>query len=1074
MNISRWMLRTATLVAALFGASATLSAQGVTTGAVSGTITSVQGQALEGAQVQITNRATGAKTGSITRADGRYFIQSLDVGGPYTVSVRRIGFAPQDSNNVYVSLGQNVRIDFRLGTQAAQLSGVTVTATTTSAVISASRQGPQTTVTDSAVARLPTINRNFTDFLQLTPQISTKGPGNSGGGMNNRFNAIQIDGAVATDLFGLGSTGQPGGQANAKQIPLGAVKEYEVLLAPFDVRQGNFTGALVNAVTKSGTNEFHGEAFGYYRNEQLEANVPFLRSQPFTQDQFGLSMGGPIVQDRLHFFVSAEKQNKDTPASGPYFNQPASTIPAVPVSQTDFTRFQQILQTQYGYSDIGNGNQFKDNNPLTNVFVRFDLENLPLNSRLVARYNYAGANIDVFSRSASIFNASNNGYNFADKTNSELAQLFTNFTNGGTNELLAGYTTISDIRVVPIEAPFVTVNNVPNPTGGVAALRAGTENSSQGNALKQNILELTDNYTIPWRANRFTLGTKNTFYKVYNLFSQNSLGNYTFGSLDSLAAGQPRTVTIGKKLDNSDGAARFNAHTYGFYAQDDIQPTENLNLTLGVRADIPGVNTTPGTNPTILSTLAINTANVPKNTVQWAPRFGFNWDVTGDQVNQLRGGVGLFVGQPAWVWISNVFGNSGVNGFAGFTCSTPATSPAFVGNNGPVPQACANGSANTSVTVNTIDPHLRFPSAWRSSLGYDRRLPWGVIGTLEGIYTRMQDQFLYSNISLQNPIGVDNHGRTLFANLAPSGGQSTNLADPHILAAGSATQHLGDVINLSNQTQNKDYAYDPTAQLQKRFSDNFEGMIAYTFAHSYDQYDITSSVAYSNWQFGRDYAGPQNAQNLAYSKFDVPHRVVASGTYTLPTKTDISFIFTGESGVPYTWIYSGDINADGSGNNDPIYVPTNAHLASEITFQPNGNLSVAAQQDSLEAFINRNPCVASQRGQIMARNSCRFPWTKEVDLSVRQSLRSLHAQNVILELDAFNFLNLLNKNWGVQPGAGQSTNDPFILTRRSYTGGNDLTNGARPVFIYSPNFNVVTNQNVASNYRLQAQIKYTF
>lgn len=1065
------------LLTALFLGATRLAAQGVTTGAVSGSVTGENSADLAGAQVQVVNRETGARTGALTRADGRFYVPGLEVGGPYTVSVRRIGYAPMDSNNVYISLGQTVRIDFTLHAQAAQLGNVVVTATTTSSAFSQSHTGPATTITDSAIARLPSLNRNFTDIITASPQITTKGPGNSGGGANNRYNAIQIDGAVANDLFGLGSTGQPGGQANAKQVPLGAVKEYQVLLAPFDVRQGSFTGALINAVTKSGTNEFHGEMLGVYRDEKLERNVAYLRAAPFTQSQEGFTVGGPIIQDKLHFLVSAELQDKGTPASGPYFGQPTNSPTAVPISASDFSRLGQVLQS-YGYpaNALGDSGKINDKNPLSNVFARFDMENLPHNSRLVVRYNYANGKIDQFPVSSSACNRSstsfcgfNSGYTFNTTTNSELGQVFTGFNNGNTNEALVGWTTIRDIRDVPVNMPFIQVKafNNPSTNSATTTLSAGTDNSSQGNALDQDIFELTDNFTMPIRSHRITIGTKNTFYNVRNLFSQNSLGFYTFGNIDSLIANQPDRVQIGKKLDNTDGAAHFFAHTYGAYIQDEWQVAENFNLSLGLRADMPGLNSSPGHNLHIDSLLAINTSNVPRTQIQWGPRMGFNWDMTGDQTNQLRGGSGIFVGQPAWVWMSNNFGNSGVNGFASFTCSSPSTAPKLPQAGQALPTSCAAGATNTPVTVNTVDPHLKFPAAWRSSLGYDHRLPWNMVGTIEGIYSLWVDQFLYQNLGLPDPLGTDGHGRVMYGNLTGTGAQFTTLTTQY-------KPGLSDVINLTNETSHKDYSYGLTGSVSKRFSNNFEGTAAYTYSRSYDQSDLTSSVAYSNWQFGRAYAGATTDQSLQPSKWDAPHRIVVSGTYTFKTKTDVSLIFDAESGVPYTWVVSGDLNGDNSGNNDPMYIPKDAHDAGQIVFVQNGTLTPAAQADSMEAFINRNPCVASQRGQIMARNSCRFPWTRFLDFSARQSLRSLHAQNVILQVDCFNVLNLINKNWGAYP-VGGSTNDPFILIRQTFVGGNNLlTNTAQAAFRYSPNFNLTTTQNASSNYRLQAQLKYTF
>ncbi len=1078
MKIPRSTLWGAVMIAALFGGATRLAAQGVTTGAVSGTVTNAQGQVIEAAQVQITNRNTGSRAGAVTRADGRYYVQGLETGGPYVVSVRRIGYTPHDSTIQKISLGQNVRLDLVLQTQAAQLAGVQIVSATPSAVISSSHQGTLTTVTDSAIARLPTLSRNFTDFVALTPQVSTKGPGNSGAGQNNRFNAIQIDGAVGNDMFGLSSTLQPGGLADAKQISLEAVKEYQVLLSPFDVRQGYFSGFLVNAVTKSGSNEFHGTSTYAYRSEQTERNVPYLRSAPFNVKQEGFWMGGPILKDKIFFSVAPEFQQRQTPQSGPYWGQPASLTPLPAITSAGIDSVVSVLKSKYGFTDPGNGNLVTNGNPLTNMFARLDFVNLPGNSRLVARYNYAGAQSDQgLSRSNSSLSLSNAGYTMRSVTNSGLAQLFSNFSNGSSNEALFGYTTIRDKRLTPIQAPFVTISRMQDPNNGTGSIKAGTENSSQGNELDQNILEISDSYTIPLKSHRITIGTKNEFYSVRNLFSQNSLGNFTFGTIDSLINNTPSSATLGINMDKlngltTDGAARFHARTLGAYISDEWQPSANLAVTMGVRLDMPGLTDSPGLNANIQNTLGINTTQVPTSAKEWQPRLGFNWDMTGDQVNQLRGGSGYFMSQPAYVWLSNLFGNSGVNGYGNLTCSGMSAAPAMPNAGSPIATNCKNSTGSPAVTVNTVDPNLKFPEVWRSTLGYDRRLPWNVIATVEGMYTRSVYNFYYQNIGMvANPIGQDIHGRQLYGDITSA---TSNMVVSRRPIPGT-TQFLGDVINLSN-TATKDYSYNFTGTLQKRFSNSFEGSASYIYGHAYDVYDLTSSVAYSNWSYGRSYAGRQDAQELAYSKWDSPHRFVVSGTYSLPTKTDLSMTFFADAGTPFEYIYNNDMNGDGSYGNDLVYVPTNAHTASEIQFSQNGNLTPAMQADSLENFISSHDCLNSQRGTIMKRNSCRTPWTKSMNLSARQSLSTIGAQHFILQVDVFNFLNLLNKNWGAQDLG--STNSPYLLNRRSYvqpTTGQPMkvASGATPVFNYS-NFNQFNTNNAASNYALQFQLKYTF
>ncbi len=362
MKISRWTLPSALSFVALLGAANGLHAQ-VSTGGFTGFVTDETGKAMAGAQVQIVNRANGARAGALTNDAGRYYVSALETGGPYTITIRRIGFAQRDTNDLYVSLGQTIRVDISLKAAVTRLANVEIVASTSGAIMSQSHTGVETTITDSAIARLPTLNRNFTDFVGLTPQVSTKGPGLSGGGQNNRYNAIQIDGAVANDLFGLSSTLQPGGTAGAKQISLEAVKEYQVLLSPYDVREGNFTGFLVNAVTKSGSNEFHSTGTYSTRSEKMERNVSYLRASPFSQSQEGFWFGGPIIKDKLLFSIAPEFQQQNAPNTGPYIGQPTNLTTKPPATQAAVDSFVNILKTKYGFTDPGNARPLEHDEP---------------------------------------------------------------------------------------------------------------------------------------------------------------------------------------------------------------------------------------------------------------------------------------------------------------------------------------------------------------------------------------------------------------------------------------------------------------------------------------------------------------------------------------------------------------------------------------------------------------------------------------------------------------------------------------------------------------------------------------
>jgi hypothetical protein len=389
MSKTRLFIAVAALFAMASAGVKSVAAQGVTTGAIAGTVTDENGAGIANAQVQITNRSTGFSTGGLTREGGNFVVQGLETGGPYSLTVRRIGYQPTTRDNLTVGLSTTTRVDLKMTQQAAQLSGVTVTAQSITSDITPTNTGTKTTLSDTVIQRLPTTGRNLNDFLKLTPQVSSTGPGNSAGGMSNRMNNVQIDGATERDVFGLGSTGQPGGQIGAKAISIDAVKELQVLLAPFDVRQGNFGGLIINAVTKSGTNTWHGSGYRYYRDQDYGRNVPALRATQFERDQYGFSLGGPIIKDRLHFFTANEWTRESTPVSGPYQGQPAGSATAFPFTDAEITRIQAALAAK-GLSDPGSLGAMNTPSPTDNLFGRIDYQLSDVH-RLVLRYNYTDA-----------------------------------------------------------------------------------------------------------------------------------------------------------------------------------------------------------------------------------------------------------------------------------------------------------------------------------------------------------------------------------------------------------------------------------------------------------------------------------------------------------------------------------------------------------------------------------------------------------------------------------------------------------------------------------------------------------
>jgi hypothetical protein len=1088
---TRLFMTVAAALALVTGASARLHAQGITTGAVSGTVTDPSGAPVEGAQVQVKNGKTGVSAGGITRANGQYTIQGIEPDDNYSVTIRRIGFEPITQNNVRVTLGEATRQDFALKQQSTVLETVTVSAETNS-VISPAKTGTGTTVSDSLLRRLPTLNRNFSDFVQLVPQVSTStGVGLSGGGVNIRQNAIQIDGAASGDLFGLGTTGQPGSQANAKSIPLDAVKEYQVLLSPFDVRQGNFGGLLINAVTKSGTNDFHGGVYGYTRNENLTRSQPYLAE--FKQQQYGFSVGGPIIKNKLFFFVNPEWQKQNTPATGSFLGSPDSLVSTATVQS-----FANALQA-YGLTNPGSGTRVLKQNPLTNVFARLD-GNIG-NTRIVLRHNYAAADNTTFSRSSGtsnspLFGLTSNAYQFSSRTHSTVAEILSNFSNGAFNEVLFNWTKTNDFRTVPVKFPQVTTRAFcrAGSTACDVAMVAGTEASSQGNVLDQKTFELTENFTIPIANHHFTLGTKNLFYRPVNLFGQNSMGSWTFPNLAALQAGNPSSYSVSapSPTDPAAGIATFRANMYSYYVQDAWQTTDRLLITGGVRLERPHFGDAPPENPAILASFGRSTSAVPhRSTI--SPRFSFNWDATGDQRNQVRGGLGYFAGTPPFVYLSNAFGNSGLSGYASLTCGgTNATNgpPHFdAGTIATPPTSCvATGTATpasiaASANIATIDPNFRFPQYQKITMGYDHRFQNNLVASLEGLYTKAMSNPFYTNLALAGPQGRDRNGRVLYGTLTANGG-SAALKVP-------GRSQVIDVTDVHG-----DYTYSLTGTLQKTFFDNFQGSLAYSYSQTRDIAATTSSTQGSNYRYQRDVSGYLEDRSLTRGKEDMPHRIVATGTWRFKTLTDVSFIYVGNSGAPFDYVYgagspagSGDANADGQTQNDLVYVPKDAHDPNEILFQgfnstnPSLVAEAAAQADAFDRYIDRVACLRESRGRLLSRNACRNPWQNDVDVSIGQSLQAFGQQNLQLRLDVINFANLLNKRWGWQNFSDQNnTCGPICSATTLLTHqGNLLPTGvttnsplARGIYTFNKAMKPWNADNASSNYRMQLSMRYSF
>ena len=1023
------------------------SGQGVTTGAITGTVYDPEGKPMPGAQIEIINRATGFRSATISRSNGLYLIQGLEVGGPYTVRVQSIGMETMERTDVMVTLSQSTRVDFNLATRAIQLSAVEVVSQRT-AEMSPTRTGVSSLVTDSLLRRMPSISRDIVDMVKLTPQVVRSADPNGGpsaGGQYNRFNNFTIDGASAADRFNLNSSGgTPGSAAGARLVSVDAVKEFRVAMTPTDVRQGNFTGMLVNAVTKSGTNDFSGGGTLVFRNESFAGKVPTVRRQTINNTltidtidarqaeqsvkQYGFNLGGPIIKDKLHFFIAPEFQERNRPAAGPYEGGGGDLAPNV--HSDSIAAIRQALANLI--PDIGSAAQFSLNNPLTNLFGRIDWQ-FANNHRLVLRSIYNRADDEDFFRNSTPFNNAANVQNSGIRLTSNLttrvhrnfstvAQLYSNLSNGWQNEVIAGYNNFSDVRKVPLTTPEISVGVTPiGGTSPTAAVTLGTEQFSPKNELREKIFEVVDNLTIPFGAHTVTVGGRFERTEMFNMFAQRLYGVYTFPTIAALRASAPSnySVAFANSGVEKDIGTDIQPMLFSLYAQDQWAVTDRLTLTYGIRADLPRFSNAPTENPRVTTAFAnaglqnIHTSALPEEKPLWSPRIGFNFDPSGDLKNQIRGNAGIYTGPPPFILVGNAFGNNAL-GLVTLTCAGAANTPAFTVDINNLAHACRNqtppaaGAAGTA-GINVNDPNFKYPQFYVASAGFDRQLPFGTVLTIEGVYRKAKNSVLIRDLNLRGPRMVgnafytDRNGRVLYADTISATGAVTTNTRRYVTNYQGSSFSEG-LIEVTNQSE--DFNYTISGQLRKRFSDALEGTVAYTYMEAKDVQSLTSDRAISNFRNGRTLSTSHDELTATTSLFEKPHRFLAYGTYTLPTKTDISVYFEAVSGSPITYTTNGDLNGDLVNGNDPIYIPTNAADANEIRWQ---NATDAAAFDE---FINAHECLNDQRGQIMQRHSCRAPLQKRLDVSFRQTLPELRGQRLALQLDVFNFLNLLNDDWG--------------------------------------------------------------
>lgn len=1029
----------------------------VTTSSITGTVRDRTGQSLTGATITATHLPSGTTYTTIAGKDGAFTIPSVRIGGPYRVAINFVGQTPFTVEGFALQLGEPYNINAILGEDVRSLEAVVVTGRGRRAA--ADKTGASTNISNRQITTLPTISRSITDFTRLTPQAN----GNSFAGRDPRYNNIQIDGANLNNNFGLSNDPLPGG--GSSPISLDAIEEISVNIAPFDVRQANFTGAGISAVTRSGDNTFRGSAYSFYRDQSFNGTrVGNTKLPPLVQTSnkiFGGRLGGPIIPNKLFFFISAERENRDFPSTPLRPSQPGVTGNNVSSTPIDSLRkLSDFLRTTYGYETgvYDNIPTFSQQNHKILGRIDWSINN---NQRLTVKYSdfvstnpnngvvingtsipggginglpsSFGTNItrlgnNRFSQNSYAFENSN--YGFRDVVRSGTIELNTKIGTKMANQLLATITKVRASRTYK-GGVFPTIDFL-NVQGTAANnnqnyISVGMDPFTNNNDVINDVYSLTNNFSYFRGRHTFTGGVSYEYQRVGNMFMPGSNSYYLYRNLNdfftnqapiyyaltySLREGEPATYAADLKLGQ-----------LGLYAQDDFQATPNLKFTFGLRIDKPIYLDQPGRNMGLEALSFLDKENkaakysttFPESKLYWSPRIGFRWDAEGDKSMIIRGGTGLFTGRIPFVYLTNIPQNSGIIQNTVSVFNTPANPTAinnyrfnkdplfYVGN---FPKTAGSGIIPNS-NFAAANRDFRFPQILRTNLAFDKTLGRGFLLTAEAIYTKDINAVYIRNANLPAPNG------TL--------GGTPDLR-PRYTGTNRINSNIGGLFVLENT--NKGGSFSFTSQLTKFFSRGFYGSVAYTYTHAMDVTANPGSQASSVWNSNPN-SSTANTLEPAFSAFAVPHRVVGNLSYRLEylqkLATTVSLFFEGASGDNYSYTYSADINNDGNGF-DLVYIPRNA---SEINFQAtttlNGVTYNAAQQwEILNQFIENDPYLRKRRGQYAERNGARLPWYNRVDAKVLQDVfTNIGARRHTLQFsaDILNLPNLINNNWGVRQSA---------------------------------------------------------
>ena len=1008
-------VRMSRLTLGLLAALATAPAFAQQTSAgVGGVVTGADGRPVAGADVTITHVESGTVSRATTDASGRYNARGLRVGGPYTITITKAGEGTSSEDNVFLTLSNVIQVDSKLDNSVATVEAVQALYAGGSEVFSASKMGAGTSVTRETIEALPSINGNIQDYMRLDPRVAftDRASGSiSAGGQNPRYNAIRIDGVSASDTFGLEGNNMP---TRRQPVAMDAIEALNIDLASYDVTITGATGAVVDAVTKSGTNEFHGSVYGYYRDGEWFGDDPTgQKFNGFEDEQtYGMTFGGPLVKDKLFFFLNYEKFNQAAPGADIAGSALGKTNAVIDMD--DIARATQIAQS-YGI-DAG-GLESSGDTDLEEYAAKIDW-NINDAHRFSLRYsNLEQSKLRVNGINSSSISLSSYWYQHVKSVESYVGQLFSDWTDNFSTEFKVSYRDYSAVRETPTSAPSVRIffgGTEASPSGD--SLYLGTEVNSHQNAL----------YTETWNAfgaGTLTLGDHDVKFgfdysenDVYNIYGPQLFGVYEFFGLDNFAAGKWSTYNLrtpqpGESFDSVAGAFKYDS--LGFFLQDTWYVNSNLTLNYGIRADKPGVDSLPVYNAAAETAFGYDNSQVLNEDWLIQPRFGFNYTFDSARPTQLRGGFGLFRGESPQVWLSNAYNTTGFNYIQysqNLSSSENWEDLPFSGDgyNQPVP-----GNPRAALmNVNFVAPDFEQPSVWKANLAFEHELPWyGIVGSAEVLMSKVKTALFYRNLNLGAPTLEGQDGRDLFWN-PTNVGRSWNSSNNRF-----NRNRAFDTVYLLDTTE-EGSTQQFTVSLNKPWSaeSDWSWFLGYTYTDAEEVSGLTSSTASSGWNY--NYLFDANEEVASTSRYEIRDRISGQlnwkraffGDY----ETRVGLVYEGRSGRPYSWVYFNDVNGDNRTANDLFYVPAGPGDVLFGTLSSSGAFVANPQME--QAFfdwLNKNPELKRYQGGVAPANAGRGDWVNTFDVRFTQELPGLfkgHKSEIWLDIQ--NIGNLINKDWG--------------------------------------------------------------